>query len=67
MNSLLEFIINLLNFLVTNPLTLLLTPTIWFGTTYLFEKWLGKVSLKTIGFCFIVAISATIGLIMLFR
>ena len=67
MNSLLELVMNMLNFLVANPLTLLVTPTVWFSTTYFCEKFFGRATTKTIGFCLVVAISATIGLIMLLK
>jgi len=63
--SLLELIRNIYNFLIQNPLTLLLTPAIWFGTTIFCEKYIGKASLKTVGFCLIVALSVTIGVVLL--
>ena len=63
--TILDFAQRLLNFLAMNPLTLLLTVIIWFVTTYFCEKYFGRVSLKTVGFCFIVAVAVTVCPIML--
>jgi hypothetical protein len=63
--TILDFAQKLLNFLVMHPLTLLLTVIVWFVTTYFCEKYFGRVSLKTVGFCLIVAVAVTVGPIIL--
>ena len=54
------------DFLIENPISLLLIPVFWLGIMYVYKEQFGRLTPWIVGFCLIVAVLLTIGVVMLF-
>ena len=54
------------DFLVEHPESLILIPFFWFGIMLFYKEYVGRITPWIAGFCLIVAVLLTIGVVLLF-